>query len=112
MKRFNQFFVDQSNYPGQSEGLWILTQLARWGYTPFPKNWLEIIERVRRPDLYSEACRDLGLPDLEPDRQHFKLFDGMIFNPDDPVGYLERFTIHHDIQVEEILLDRPVTVSN
>ncbi|MGH2412578.1 MAG: nitrate ABC transporter ATP-binding protein, partial [Microcystaceae cyanobacterium] len=29
--RFNQFHVDQTNCPGRVEGLWILTQLARWG---------------------------------------------------------------------------------
>ncbi|MEB3229286.1 MAG: nitrate ABC transporter ATP-binding protein, partial [Synechocystis sp.] len=85
--RYNQFFVNQSTCPSRSEALWTLTQLVRWGYTDFPRNWLEIIERVRRPDLYGEACRQLGLPDLEPDRQLIKLFDGMVFTPDDPLGY-------------------------
>jgi nitrate/nitrite transport system ATP-binding protein len=103
--RFNQFFVDQSNCPGRSEALWILTQLARWGYAPFPRNWVEIIERVRRPDLFGEACRELGIPDIEPDRHSFALFDGLIFDPDEPIGYLERFSIRRDYRVSEILLD-------
>jgi nitrate/nitrite transport system ATP-binding protein len=103
--RFNQFHVDQANYPARGEGLWVLTQLARWGYTSFPRNWVEILERVRRPDLFGEACRQLGLPDSEPDRHSFQLFDKMVFNPDDPVGYLDRFTICRDFRVEEILLD-------
>ena len=92
--RFNQFYVDQANCPGRSEGLWTLTQLARWGYTPFPKNWVEILERVRRPDLFGEACRQLGWPDTESDRHNFALFDGMVFTPDDPICYIQRFTIH------------------
>ncbi|ACK71917.1 nitrate ABC transporter, ATPase subunits C and D [Gloeothece citriformis PCC 7424] len=111
LQHFNQFHLDQTNCPGRVEGLWILTQLARWGYTPFPKNWIEILERVRRPDLYGEACRQLGWPDLEPDRRNFKLFDGMVFNPDDPIGYIERLTIHRDFSVQEILIDDPTTIA-
>ena len=103
--RFNQFYVDQANCPGRGEGLWTLTQLARWGYTPFPKNWVEILERVRRPDLFGEACRQLGWPDTESDRHNFALFDGMVFTPDDPIGYIQRFTIHRELKVSEILID-------
>ncbi len=102
--RFHQFFVEQSTYPSETEALWILTQLARWGYTPFPKNWQEVITRVRRTDLYSEACRQLDLPNLQPNRSQIKLFDGMVFNPDDPVGYLQRFNICREFSVQEIPL--------
>ncbi|GFE70277.1 nitrate ABC transporter ATP-binding protein [Chroococcus sp. FPU101] len=108
--RFNQFHVDQTNCPGRVEGLWILTQLARWGYAPFPRNWVEILERVRRPDLFGEACRELDLPDFEPDRHSFALFDGLVFDPDDPVGYLERLNIRRDYRVSEILIDETAMV--
>ncbi|MTF38517.1 nitrate ABC transporter ATP-binding protein [Cyanobacterium aponinum] len=106
--RFNQFHVDRANCPGRVEALWILTQLARWGYTPFPRNWVEVIDRVRRPDLFGEACRQLGIPDLESDRTSFQLFDKMVFNPDDPIGYLERFTIRRDFEVSEIEINAGV----
>ncbi len=108
LPRFNQFHVDQTNCPGRAEGLWILTQLARWGVTPFPKNWVEILERVRRVDLFGEAARQLGWPDMEPDRKPFALFDGVVFDPDDPLGYLDRLAIKGDVRVEEIILDAPV----
>lgn len=108
LPRFNQFHVDQTNCPGRAEGLWILTQLARWGVTPFPKNWVEILERVRRVDLFGEAARQLGWPDMEPDRKPFSLFDGVVFDPDDPLGYLDRLAITGDVRVEEIILDAPV----
>ena len=108
---FNQFYVKQSNYPSRSEGLWTLTQLARWGYIPFPKNWVEIIERVRRPDLFSEACRDLGWPDLEGDHHNITLFDGMVFTPNDPLGYIKRFNIFRDLQVREVLIDSSATLN-
>ncbi|MBD2043426.1 nitrate ABC transporter ATP-binding protein [Microcoleus sp. FACHB-672] len=107
--RFNQFHVEQTNCPGRVEGLWILTQLARWGITPFPKNWIEILERVRRVDLYGEAARQLGWPDAEPDRHCFQLFDSMVFNPDDPIGYLNKLTIRREIRIEEVIIDTPTT---
>jgi len=103
--RFNQFYVDQANSPVRSEALWILTQLARWGITPFPKNWVEVIERVRRPDLYNEAARQLDLPDMEPLRQPFALFDGITFDPDEPLEYLNSLAIRRDIRIEEIVFD-------
>ncbi|AFZ14493.1 nitrate ABC transporter, ATPase subunits C and D [Crinalium epipsammum PCC 9333] len=105
LPRYHQFYVNQTNCPGRVEGLWILTQLARWGLTPFPKNWIEILDRVRRVDLFGEAARQLGLPDKEPDRASFQLFDGMVFNPDDPLGYLQRLDIHREIQIKEIIID-------
>ncbi len=109
--RFNQFYVEQANCPSRSEALWTLTQLARWGYLPFPKNWVEIIERVRRPDLFGEACRQLGWPDMESERSSLKLFDGMVFTANDPLGYIKRFTLHREINVSEILIDNPGRVN-
>jgi nitrate/nitrite transport system ATP-binding protein len=103
--QYNRFHVDQSNCPGRVEGLWILTQLARWGISPFPRNWIEILERVRRVDLYGRAARELGLPDTEPNRSAFNLFDGKVFNPDDPIGYLHSFEISREIRMEEIVID-------
>jgi nitrate/nitrite transport system ATP-binding protein len=109
--RFNQFYVDQSNCPRQAEGLWILTQLARWGITPFPRNWVEILERTHRVDVYREAAKQLGYPYTEPNRVPFQLFDGKIFNPDDPIGYLNSFEIHRPIRIEEIMIDNATTVT-
>jgi nitrate/nitrite transport system ATP-binding protein len=105
--QYNRFHVDQSNCPGRVEGLWVLTQLARWGIAPFPRNWIEILERVRRVDLYGRAARELGLSDSEPNRSSFKLFDGKVFNPDDPLAYLQSLDICREFQVEEVLLDEP-----
>jgi nitrate/nitrite transport system ATP-binding protein len=103
--RFHQFHIGQSNCPVRIEALWILTQFARWGMTPFPKNWLEIMERVRRVDLYGEAARQLGLPDIEPaSRTPFALFDGLTFDPDRPLAYLESLTLRQEIVMAEIPL--------
>jgi nitrate/nitrite transport system ATP-binding protein len=29
----------------------------------------------------------------------------MVFTPDDPIGYIQRFTIHRELKVSEILID-------
>ncbi|MBD2328202.1 nitrate ABC transporter ATP-binding protein [Alkalinema sp. FACHB-956] len=103
--RFNQFYVEQSTCPRRLEALWIMTQLARWGITPFPKNWVEVLERIYRVDIYGQAARALGIPDTEPDRIPVQLFDGVVFNPDDPMAYLNSLAIRREIRVEDILLD-------
>jgi nitrate/nitrite transport system ATP-binding protein len=105
LQGYNQFSIGQANCPSRAEGLWILTQLARWNITPFPKNWIEILDRVRRVDVYGEAARQLGLPDFEPDRAEIRLFDEVVFTPDDPLHYLSQLSISRQIQVKEILVD-------
>ena len=102
---YNQFFVDKTNCPDATEFLWIMAEMARWGIIPFPKNWVSIIERVLRTDVYGQAARELGLSDVGRDRQSIKLFDGTIFNPHEPIKYLKNLKIKQEIQIEEIILD-------
>lgn len=85
-----------------------MTQLARWSITPFPRNWVDILNRTRRMDVFGAAARDLGLPDIEPNRSAVKFADGTVFNPDDPIGYLNSLEIKRDIRIEEISIDHPV----
>lgn len=104
---FHAFHNDRANAPGRAEGLWILTQMARWGMTPFPKNWVEILERVRRLDLYGEATRQLGWPDQEPGLSTFTLFDGIPFDPNHPLDYLQQLPLSQPVPIQEIVLDQP-----
>ncbi len=105
LPRFHQFHLDNSNCPRRVEGLWILSQLARWNITPFPKNWSEVLERVRRVDIFLEASRQLGQVGIEPDRDAFQLFDGLVFDPDRPLEYLRQQKISRDYPVVQIDLD-------
>ncbi len=107
--RYNQFYVDRTNCPYRVEGLWIMTQMARWRITPFPRNWIEILDRVRRVDVFGEAARELGFLDIEPDRGLIHLFDGTVFNPDDPINYLKNLKIKCDIRIEEVVIDSLAT---
>ena len=81
-----------------------MTQLARWGDTPFPINWLEIVERVCRVRVFSTAARVLGL-DISYTRQPIQLFDGKPFNADDPIAYLNDLEIKRDFSIAEVILD-------
>lgn len=102
---FNQFYVNKTNYPDRVEALWVLAQMARWGLIPFPKNWVEILERVYRPDVFGEAARALGFQDIGRDRAPITLFDEKVFDPGDPVGYLNRLDIKRTVKIAEVNLD-------
>jgi nitrate/nitrite transport system ATP-binding protein len=106
LPRFHQFHVENANCPRRIEGLWILTQLARWGIAPFPKNRVEILDRVRRVDHFITACERLGYVGIEPDRDPFQLFDGQVFNPDRPLEYLTNQPIRRQLEIaRDIELD-------
>ncbi|ALF52589.1 bacitracin ABC transporter ATP-binding protein [Nostoc piscinale CENA21] len=100
---YNQFYLNKTNYPNRTEILWMVTQLSRWGLTPFPKNWVEVIERVCRADIFGVAARDLGLLDTGYD-DPIHLFDGKVFNPSEPLEYLKSLEIKRDIRIEEVFI--------
>ena len=103
---FNQFYVDKTNCPDRLEMVWVMAQMARWGLIPFPKNWVEVVDRVLRPDVFGQAVRELGLPDIARARRTIELFDGTVFNLDDPIDYLENVKIKRNLRIEEILIEQ------
>jgi bicarbonate transport system ATP-binding protein len=103
----HQFYAESAiNRPSRTEQIWIMTQLARWGDTPFPRNWVEIVERVCRVRVFSTAARELGL-DISYTRQPIRLFDGIPFNADDPIDYLNSLPIKRDFSIAEVSIDPP-----
>lgn len=100
----HRFFTQAGNRPSRTEHLWIMTQMARWGDTPFPRNWVEILERVCRVGVFSTAARELGI-DVSYSRTPIQLFDGVPFNSEDPIAYLNTLLIKHDIYMAEVPLD-------
>ncbi len=104
----HQFFGAGVNRPSRTEQLWILTQLARWGDIPFPRNWVEVLERVSKVEVFSIAARELGLGDISYSRGPIHLFDGVTFTADDPIAYLNSLQIKHDIYMAEVPLGMPV----
>lgn len=101
------FFGDGVNRPSRTEHLWHMTQLARWGHTPFPRNWVEIMERVCRVNVFSTAARELGVLDVKYTSGSLQMFDGTVFTADDPISYLNNLKIKRDFSVAEVILDTP-----
>ena len=98
-----QFFGNSLNRPSRTEQLWIITQMARWGITPFPRNWVEILERVCRTSTFSTGSRELGF-DVDYGLNAIELFDGVPFNAKDPIAYLNSLKIKRPISVAEVIL--------
>lgn len=106
------FFGNGTNRPSRTEHLWLLTQMARWGDVPFPRNWVEVLERVCKVSVFSIAARELGFADATAySRGAIELFDGEKFTAEDPIGYLNHLAIKHDIYMAEIPLGLPTVKS-
>ncbi|MBF2000845.1 MAG: ABC transporter substrate-binding protein [Synechococcales cyanobacterium M58_A2018_015] len=99
------FYGDGVNRPSRTEHLWMMTQMARWGDIPFPRNWMEILERVCRVSVFSTAARELGMLDIKYHRGPIELFDGVKFDAEDPIGYLNSLAIKRDFSVAEVAVD-------
>ncbi|HEY9734699.1 MAG TPA: nitrate ABC transporter ATP-binding protein [Trichocoleus sp.] len=104
----HQFYGQGVNRPSRTEHLWMMTQMARWGDVPFPRNWVEILERVCRVSVFSTAARELGLSDITYSRGSIQLFDGSTFNADDPIAYLNGLEVKHDIYMADVALANPL----
>ncbi|MBF2084968.1 nitrate ABC transporter ATP-binding protein [Thermoleptolyngbya sp. C42_A2020_037] len=106
------FFGDGVNRPSRTEHLWMMTQMARWGEIPFPRNWMEILERVCRVSVFSTAARELGILDIKYHRGPITLFDGITFDAEDPIAYLNSLDIKRDFSVAEVAIDsRPLVAA-
>jgi bicarbonate transport system ATP-binding protein len=100
----HEFFGPGVNRPIRTEHLWMMTQMARWGDIPFPRNWVEILERVCRVNVFSTAARELGI-DVQYKRTGINLFDGVKFDDENPLEYLNQLKIKRNITMAEIILD-------
>jgi bicarbonate transport system ATP-binding protein len=107
----HQFYGQGVTRPSRTEHLWMMAQMARWGDVPFPRNWVEILERVCRVSVFSTAARELGLSDITYSRGSIQLFDGTTFNADDPIAYLNNLEIKHDIYMADVPLTHALAIS-
>jgi len=103
----HQFYGVGLNRPSRTEQLWIMTQMARWATVPFPRNWVEILERICNVSAFSTAARELGMLEVGYKRPPIQMFDGNIFNTDDPIGYLNSLEIKSDIHIADVIVDTP-----
>ncbi|HBC43152.1 MAG TPA: bacitracin ABC transporter ATP-binding protein [Pseudanabaena sp.] len=99
------FYGAGVNRPSRTEHLWHITQMARWGDVPFPRNWVEVLEKTCRVGVFSTAARELGLTDITYSRNAIQLFDDIPFNAEDPIGYLNQLNIKRNITMAEVAME-------
>lgn len=85
-------------------GVGIMIGLNSFWNKAFPRNWVEILERVCRVGVFSTAARELGI-EVNYQRQPIALFDGVEFNAEDPISYLMNSKIHRNFTMAEVHLD-------
>jgi two-component system, oxyanion-binding sensor len=116
MPDFNVFHRYAANFPWHSHAIWFLTQMVRWGQIDQAINFKQAAESVYLSDLYREAAKELGVAtpinNFKSEGSHAKpwtlkeatqpiamgpdqFFDGLTFDPENPVDYLKKFPMHH-----------------
>lgn len=92
-----KFWRDFASYPFQSHELWFLTENIRWGYLPGDTDTKALISQVNREDLWRDAAKVIGVAAAEipksTSRGKETFFDGKVFDPADPAGYLKSLAI-------------------
>lgn len=104
---FNVFFRYFATYPYQSDAVWYLSQMRRWGQIAEPKSdawYAEVAASVYRPDFYLAAARHLVDEDLAAEADFpwdtdgyraptAEFIDGVEFDGRKPNDYLNAFPI-------------------
>ena len=98
------FSGDGVNRPSRTEHLWHMVEMARWGDVPFPRNWVEVLEKTCAVGVFSTAARELGMTEISYARNSIQLVDGSTFSAEDPIRYLNDLKIKRDITMAEIPL--------
>lgn len=84
--------IDFDPFPWHSMGVWILTQMKRWGYIEGDVDYKGIAEQVYVAGDTAKIMKDLGYePPSETYSTHTVM--GKVFDPNDPEGYVNSFAI-------------------
>ncbi len=88
------FNARNCNYPSKTFGYWWLSQFRRWGMIKGGVNYQQVVDRVMRPSIYTEAMKELGVAVTPNDMVPVKLADGM-FDPKNVEQYAKSFPVHN-----------------
>lgn len=84
--------IDFDPFPWHSMGVWILTQMKRWGYIEGNVEYHNIAEQVYLASDATKIMQDLGYPaPSETYKSHTIM--GKVFNAAQPEAYLNSFAI-------------------
>lgn len=93
LKHTLNFSWQGTNRPRPAQAIWFLTQLRRWGLHFGEPDYHGLASRVIRPEFYEQAISELGVVDPSPADGPVTLFDGKVFDPANPVEYVNSFAI-------------------
>lgn len=88
------FWAKNASYPWKSHDKWFLAESRRWGFLPKGIDYDKVVGQVNRSDLWRECAESIGqkAPNGES-RGKETFFDGVVFDPADPEGYLAKLAI-------------------
>ncbi len=92
-----KFWAGGVSYPFKSHDAWFLTENMRWGKFAADTDVKALVAAVNREDLWRSAAADLGVAGADipasDSRGIETFFDGKIFDPADPMAYLNSLAI-------------------
>jgi nitrate/nitrite transport system substrate-binding protein len=92
-----RYWNDHASYPFPSHDLWFMTEDIRWGKYEAGFDSKALIGKVNREDLWREAAKSIGVAaaDIPTSKSRGKetMFDGKVFDPEDPGAYLKSLSI-------------------
>ena len=96
-KQYMKFWAGGASYPYQSHDLWFLTENQRWGTWDMNLDTKALVAKVNREDLWRTAATNLSVAavDIPATKSRGKetFFDGKVFDPENPAGYLKSLAI-------------------
>ena len=84
--------ADFDPFPWNSMGVWILTQLKRWGYLKGDVNYKQVSEQIFLATDARRRLAEMGLPAPKTNYTRHTVM-GKVFDPERPDAYLRSFKI-------------------
>jgi nitrate/nitrite transport system substrate-binding protein len=91
-----KFWKEDASFPFTSHDTWFLVENMRWGKLPADTDIKKLVSEVNRADLWKEAAKMIGQEAAIPksdSRGVETFFDGVKFDPADPMAYLKGLKI-------------------
>jgi nitrate/nitrite transport system substrate-binding protein len=96
-KQYMKFWSEHASYPFKSHDAWFVTEDIRWGKFEPSTDINGLVNKVNREDLWREAAKSLSVAAADipatASRGKETFFDGKVFDPADPAGYLKSLSI-------------------